>query len=129
MDFKERDRWMRNVLADHQIPMAQRAVLVRMALFLRVATGELPFKWDCLAQALGGAPDSTIDRAMKAGEARGWLLVHRSGRGQQNKYSLRLAPCDSHHASHDSRDASRPDSRSASLKINEEKGNDPLRDS
>ena len=87
MTFKERDRWMRAVLADDRLTLAQRAVACRIALFLRVETGELPFKWECLQQALQCSTD-VIAQALKKLEDLGHLIVHRNGRYSPNVYAL-----------------------------------------
>jgi hypothetical protein len=87
MTFKERDRWMRAVLADDQLTMGQRAIAVRIALFLRVETGELPFQWDCLQAALKCSRD-TLATAMSQLEEFGWITVQRNGRYSPNVYVL-----------------------------------------
>lgn len=91
MTFKERDSWMRAVARDDRLTAMQRLVALRMALFLRVDTGELPFKWDCLHAALGYRCSlGSLSNAMKTLERLGWVVIVRPGRGQQNQYLLTL---------------------------------------
>lgn len=88
MTFKERDRWMRRVLGDNRMSLAQRAIAVRVALFLRVEDGSLPFKWACLTAALGDCSQTTVQVTMSGLVALGYLKVTKGKRYEPNTYEL-----------------------------------------
>jgi len=89
MTFKDRDHWMRAVLSDDRLTLAQRAVACRIALFLRIETGHLPFRWDCLQQALS-CSRKVLATTMHRLEELGWVSIKRNGRYSPNEYSLNV---------------------------------------
>ena len=84
--FRERDAWMRAVLAA-DLPHAVRNVAVRIALHLRINSGKCEPGYDALASELRISKRSVI-RMVAMLEHTGWIEVARTGHHRMNLFYL-----------------------------------------
>src|SRR5262245_54893765 len=85
--FKERDDWMRAVLAS-DLPDAAARLAVRIALYLQVTTGRCNPSYATLA-AESHVAERSVYRLVALLEHRGWIAVQRTG-GRGNAYNYVL---------------------------------------
>ncbi len=87
--FKDRDAWIRDVLADAELSTGERACAVRLALFLNIDQRECAPSYDGIAKALAVSKRTAI-RLVAALMERGWLAEPTShGRARNNFYLMR----------------------------------------
>jgi hypothetical protein len=89
--FKERDDWMRAVLAAADLPSAARCLAIAIALHLNVKTGQCNPGHKRLADDIGKSTRS-VERFLAVLERAGRLTIKRGGRGQNNNYVLVWPP-------------------------------------
>src|SRR5689334_2455070 len=86
--FKQRDAWMRDVLADSALSHATRMVAVRLALYVYLKTGRCNPSYGELGKALGCDRRTTI-RAVAELVKRGWLVKSDSKGWYSNNFRPR----------------------------------------
>ncbi len=84
--FRDRDAFMRAVLADPRLTIAERAIIVRLALHLDAAHGTLSVKYLTVAKELG-ISERTVMRAIAKAAAIGWIEIERRP-GKTNHFRL-----------------------------------------
>lgn len=99
--FKDRDTWIRDVLADAELSMGERACAVRLALFLNIDQRECTPSYDGIAKALAVSKRTAI-RLVAGLMRRGWLAEPTSHGWARNNFYL-MRPYDFRRGNGDSR--------------------------
>jgi hypothetical protein len=86
--FKQRDAWIRKVLACNQLKAADRIAAISLALFSHIEDGRCNPGYDKFAEALG-VHERTAMRRIANIERQGWIKVIRSrGSGNKNNFEF-----------------------------------------
>jgi hypothetical protein len=86
--FKDRDAFLRAMLADVELSTTARILTARLALHHDVETGRCIVKYKTLAKEVGVCSRTAI-RLLAEAEERGWVSIDRTcGRGQSNNFLL-----------------------------------------
>src|SRR5262245_54788204 len=88
--FKDRDAFIRDMMADRGMTMGERAIIARLALHFDVEDGSLCIDYWTVGKDVGVCERTAMRAAAKA-EARGWIRIeHRPGR--TNNFHLIMNP-------------------------------------